>query len=175
MHTKENHRTSKTNFQVEKATTTKDWKKEEDKMIEIGRVCVKIAGRDAGKKCVIVDILKGQYVMIDGETRRRKCNLAHLEPLDEKIDINKGASHDTVKKALEKLNIETRETKPKKKTIRPRKLRRSKLAKRTETPRVSGAQKSKTFLAKEEPKEKKVKKAVKAKPEAPKEKAEEKK
>ena len=101
-------------------------------MIEVGRICVKIAGRDAGKKCVIVDILKGQYVMIDGETRRRKCNLAHLEPLDEKIDINKGASHDTVKTALKKIGIETKETKPKKKTIRPRTLRRSKLAKAPE-------------------------------------------
>ncbi|MBN1644501.1 50S ribosomal protein L14e [Candidatus Woesearchaeota archaeon] len=99
-------------------------------MIEIGRLCVKIAGRDAGKKCIIIDILEGPYVMIDGETRRRKCNIAHLEPLEEKIDIKKGASHDESKKALEKISIPTRETKAKKKTIRPRKLRRSKLAKK---------------------------------------------
>ncbi len=109
-------------------------------MIEVGRICVKIAGRDANKKCIIVDILKGQYVMIDGETRRRKCNLAHLEPLDDKINIKKGASHDEVKTALKKISLETRETKPKKKTVRPRKLRRSKLAKK-ETPAEKKAKK----------------------------------
>ena len=27
-------------------------------MIEIGRICVKLAGRDAGGECVVVDVLK---------------------------------------------------------------------------------------------------------------------
>jgi len=69
-------------------------------MVDIGRVCVKIAGRDAGKKCVVVDVLGKEMVMIDGETRRRKCNLAHIEPLDKKVDIKKGASHEDVMAAL---------------------------------------------------------------------------
>jgi len=69
-------------------------------MVDIGRVCVKIAGRDAGKKCVVVDVLGKEMVMIDGETRRRKCNLAHIEPLDKKVDIKKGASHEEVMAAL---------------------------------------------------------------------------
>ena len=70
-------------------------------MIQIGRVCVKIAGRDAGKKCVIVDILDDNYVLIDGETRRRKCNILHLEPLKEVIKIKKKASHEEIKKEFE--------------------------------------------------------------------------
>ena len=41
-------------------------------MIEVGRLCVKIAGRDAGKKCVITELIDEKLVMIDGETRRRK-------------------------------------------------------------------------------------------------------
>ena len=69
-------------------------------MVDIGRVCVKIAGRDAGKKCVVVDVLGKEMVMIDGETRRRKCNIAHIEPLDKKVDIKKGASHEEVLAAL---------------------------------------------------------------------------
>lgn len=101
-------------------------------MISIGRICVKIAGRDAGKRCVIVDILDGPFVLIDGETRRRKCNIMHLEPLEQKIDIKKGASHEEVKDIFTKMGITVLETKPKAKTVRPRKLRRSKLAK-TET------------------------------------------
>ncbi|MBI4146492.1 50S ribosomal protein L14e [Candidatus Woesearchaeota archaeon] len=69
-------------------------------MIEIGRVCVKIAGRDAGKKCVIIDILDEKNVLIDGETRRKKCNIAHLEMLPQTLEVTKGASHETVCNAL---------------------------------------------------------------------------
>ena len=69
-------------------------------MLEIGRVCVKLAGRDAGKTAVIVDILKEPFVLIDGEVRRRKCNIKHLEPLEKTIEIKKNASHTEVLKAL---------------------------------------------------------------------------
>jgi len=41
-------------------------------MIEIGRLCVKIAGRDAGLKCVIVDILKDYLIRWDLITKIRK-------------------------------------------------------------------------------------------------------
>ena len=74
-------------------------------MIEVGRVCVKIAGRDSGKKCVVVDVLEKSIVLIDGETRRRKCNACHLEPLKKKLAIKKGASHEEVMAALKKSGI----------------------------------------------------------------------
>lgn len=38
--------------------------------MEIGRVCIKIAGRDAGMKCVVVEQLDNNFVLIDGQTRR---------------------------------------------------------------------------------------------------------
>jgi large subunit ribosomal protein L14e len=97
-------------------------------MIGIGRVCVKIAGRDAGKKCVVADVLDDNYVLIDGETRRRKCNIGHLEPLDKKVDINKNASHADVAKAFEALGYGMHTSKPKKAGMRPRRARKSKLA-----------------------------------------------
>ena len=50
-------------------------------MFEIGRLCVKIAGRDAGLKCLVVEVIDDNYVLIDGQTRRRKCNIKHLEPV----------------------------------------------------------------------------------------------
>lgn len=78
-------------------------------MIEVGRVCLKIAGRDAGKKCVVVDLPSKNYALIDGQTRRRKCNIIHLEPLKEKLEIKKGAPHEEVVKELKKLGIETSE------------------------------------------------------------------
>lgn len=92
-------------------------------MFEIGRLCVKLAGRDAGLKCVVVDILEGRFVLIDGETRRRKCNILHLEPLGQVLSIEKNASHDDVVKAFKELGIEVITTKPKQKTEKPRKLR----------------------------------------------------
>lgn len=97
-------------------------------MIEIGRLCVKIAGRDAGKKCVVVDILDDNFVLIDGETRRRKCNIFHIDAFDQVLAIKKGASHDEVADALKKIGVEARKTKAKAKTVKPITLRRSKLA-----------------------------------------------
>jgi ribosomal protein L14E/L6E/L27E len=41
-------------------------------MIEIGRLVVKLAGRDAGLKGVIIEILANNYVLIDVQVRRRK-------------------------------------------------------------------------------------------------------
>jgi len=73
--------------------------------IEVGRLCVKLAGRDAGKECVIVDTLDKSFVLIDGNTRRKKANVAHLELLPQKADIKKGASHEEVVKALQELGI----------------------------------------------------------------------
>ena len=93
-------------------------------MIEIGRLCVKLAGRDAGKTCVVVDIVDKNTVLIDGQTRRRKCNLLHLEPLKETVDVKKGASHDEVAKAFSALKLEVFSPKTKeKKSERPRRKR----------------------------------------------------
>ncbi len=95
-------------------------------MIEVGRLCVKLAGRDAGLKCVIVEVIDDNYVLIDGQTRRRKCNVNHLEPLKQLVKIKKGASRAEVKKAFKELNLEVRETKPKPAAERPKKKPRVK-------------------------------------------------
>ena len=89
-------------------------------MIEVGRVCVKIAGRDAGLKCVVVDILD-RFVLVDGQTRRRKCNPMHLEPLEQKLSIDKGASHANVVSAFKDIGVEIveRKTKAKAPSVKP--------------------------------------------------------
>jgi len=81
--------------------------------IEIGRVCVKNAGREQGKKCVIVDVLDKSYVVITGPkkitgVKRRRVNVQHLKPTEEKIKIGKGAPDEEIIKALKS------EEKPKK-------------------------------------------------------------
>jgi large subunit ribosomal protein L14e len=82
-------------------------------MFEIGRICMKIAGRDAGKKCVIIDVFDQHYVMIDGQTRRRKCNINHLEPLNQLVQISKNALVPEVIRVLKEISIEVEEKKPK--------------------------------------------------------------
>lgn len=94
-------------------------------MIEIGRVVVKTAGRDASKKGIILDILDDNYILIDGETRRRKVNILHVEPLNQVIKIGKNAPHEEVSKALDELGIKALQTKPKPKTQKPIKKRKS--------------------------------------------------
>jgi large subunit ribosomal protein L14e len=94
-------------------------------MIEVGRLCVKIAGRDAGRKCVIVDVVDKQFCVIDGDVRRRKCNMLHLEPLDQVLTIKKGASSEDVKKEFNKLGFDVWKTKPKQAGERPRQQRSS--------------------------------------------------
>ena len=74
--------------------------------IEIGRLCVKQKGRETGMKCVIVDIVDKSFVLITGPkkvsgVKRRRVNINHLQPLEEKIDISRGASDEEIASALE--------------------------------------------------------------------------
>ncbi|MFP3950908.1 MAG: 50S ribosomal protein L14e [Candidatus Bathyarchaeia archaeon] len=73
--------------------------------INVGRVCIKTTGRDAGRRCVIVDIIDRNYVLATGPkevtgVRRRRVNINHLKPLDEMLDIPRGASDEEVAEAL---------------------------------------------------------------------------
>ncbi|MBI4448696.1 50S ribosomal protein L14e [Candidatus Woesearchaeota archaeon] len=95
-------------------------------MMEVGRVCTKVAGRDAGARCVIVDVIDAHYVLVDGATRRRKCNMIHLEPSQEMLDLKKGASHEIVVEAFEKRGWPVMSTKPHETPKRPVHVRKAK-------------------------------------------------
>ena len=81
-------------------------------MFEIGTVCVKTAGRDAGKTCVVVEAAKDGFVVVEGETRRRKCNIRHLEATEKTVEVKSGASHTEVMKALGIAPKENKSRKP---------------------------------------------------------------
>ena len=69
--------------------------------IEVGRICVKTAGREAGEKCVIIDIIDEKFVEVVGTSiKNRKCNIKHLEPVDQTIEI-KSDDVEEIKKQLE--------------------------------------------------------------------------
>ena len=73
--------------------------------IDVGRVCIKMAGRDMGGKCVIIDIVDDTNVLVSGDdVRRRKVNISHLELLSDVVDVKKGASDADVANALQKLD-----------------------------------------------------------------------
>ena len=74
-------------------------------MLDVGRICIKTAGREAGKKCVIVEVLDRNFVVIDGNVRRKRCSTSHLEPLKDTIELKKGASHEEITAAFKKLKI----------------------------------------------------------------------
>jgi len=76
------------------------------RVYDVGRICVKTAGREAGRKCVVVDIIDDNFVLVTGPkpltgVKRRRANIKHLEPTPYKIDIPRGASDEEVLKALE--------------------------------------------------------------------------
>jgi len=79
-------------------------------LYEPGRICVKVAGREAGSYCVIVEQKDDNYVIITGPKelsgiRRRSCNVRHLEPLETVLSIKSGADDATVEKAISEAGL----------------------------------------------------------------------
>ena len=96
-------------------------------IFEVGRLCMKIAGRDAGRKCVVVEHVDDHFVIVDGNVRRKKVNVKHLDPLAEVLKVKTGAGHEEVQKLFEKLGLPVWETKAKKAAERPRVQRKVKV------------------------------------------------
>jgi len=80
-------------------------------MFDVGRLCVKTAGREIGKHCVVIGKVKEDgFVLVTGPksatgVRRRRCNLAHLRPLDEVITIKADATDEEILSIYEKMNF----------------------------------------------------------------------
>jgi large subunit ribosomal protein L14e len=104
-------------------------------MFEIGRVVKKTVGRESGKIGVVVEVIDKNTVLIDGEVKRRKCNINHLMPLSQKLELEKGASTEHIRKLLEhhkiiehKKEVKHIARKERKKGIKPKKQHKSKTA-----------------------------------------------
>ena len=74
--------------------------------IEIGRICVKQVGRENGKKCVVIDVMDKSFVLVTGPkkvtgVKRRRVNINHIMPLQEKIEVKRGASDEEVAQVLD--------------------------------------------------------------------------
>jgi len=78
--------------------------------LTVGRVAMKIAGREAGKYCVVIKAAKDNFVEVTGPKvltgiKRRRCNIEHLEPTEHQVKIVTEASDRAVIDALEKDGI----------------------------------------------------------------------
>ncbi len=74
--------------------------------IEVGRICVKQVGRENGKKCVVIDVMYKSFVLVTGPkkvtgVKRRRVNINHVMPLQDKIEVKRGASDDEVAQVLD--------------------------------------------------------------------------
>lgn len=114
-------------------------------MFEVGRLCLKLKGRDSNNYAVIVEIIDDTYVLIDGNVRRKKCNKKHLEPLEKKFDVKIKASTSDVHKVLENEGL----------------LKVKKIVKRTKQPKKA-SKTSEKKAEKPEPKKKESESKIKA-------------
>jgi len=74
--------------------------------IEVGRVCVKMVGRESGRKCVIVDVMDKSFVVVTGPkkvtgVKRRRVNINHVSPTEDVIQIKRGASDEEVTQMID--------------------------------------------------------------------------
>ena len=82
-------------------------------MFEIGRLCMKTAGREAGKYCVVVKKMDDKFVLVTGPkeltaVKRRRCNINHLEPMMEVLEIKSDAPDSDVLKAYHSSKLTAR-------------------------------------------------------------------
>ncbi len=84
-------------------------------VLEIGRVCLKLVGREAGKYAVVVKATgkakdEKSFVFVTGPrlltgVKRRKCNIDHLKATEYKLEIAEDAPDEQVITAYEKAGL----------------------------------------------------------------------
>ena len=79
-------------------------------LYEIGRICVKTMGREAGSLCVVIEKKDESYVLVTGPrqlsgVKRRNCNIRHLEPLETMLTIAADADDEAIEKAIEEAGL----------------------------------------------------------------------
>jgi large subunit ribosomal protein L14e len=75
--------------------------------IEVGSICIKTCGREAGCRCVIVDVVDKNFALVTGPpkitgVKRRRVNIKHLEKTGDKVNIMKGSTDEEVAQVLNK-------------------------------------------------------------------------
>ena len=71
---------------------------------------MKIAGREAGGLCIVIEKKDESYVLVTGPrqlsgVKRRTCNIRHLEPLETILTIAADADDEAIEKAIEEAGL----------------------------------------------------------------------
>lgn len=71
--------------------------------LEAGMVCVKLRGREAGKKAVVLefDSKKGLAVIAGKGVKKKTCNPKHLLPTGRVVKVKKGMKAEEAAKLIE--------------------------------------------------------------------------
>jgi len=130
--------------------------------LEVGRVCMKITGREAGKYCVVVKKENSAFVVVTGPRiltgiKRRRSNIAHLEPTQYIIEIPENAADEVVLDGFEKALLFTK-LGLKKPSAAQVKSEKAKVQAPKETPKEEKKEKVEDKKETKEAKEKKAKK-----------------
>ncbi|MEM2910085.1 MAG: 50S ribosomal protein L14e [Nitrososphaerota archaeon] len=77
---------------------------------EVGRICFKTMGREAGQKCVVVSVADKNFVLVTGPksltgVRRRRVNVSHLAFTPYKLNIKENASDEEVLKTIQESGL----------------------------------------------------------------------
>jgi len=81
--------------------------------LDIGTLCMKVAGREAGGLCVVIKHVDKTFIMVTGPKlvtgiKRRRCNIEHLEPTEIKLSIKEDATDEEIIEAYKKANAITK-------------------------------------------------------------------
>ena len=81
--------------------------------LEVGRVCMKVSGRESGNICTVIKQIDKTFVAVTGprlvtQVKRRRCNIEHLEPTEIKLDVKEDASDEEIIEAYKKSNVITK-------------------------------------------------------------------
>lgn len=84
-----------------------------NRFVEIGRVCLINRGEDAGKLCVIVDVIDGTRALVDGPSSvngvsRQPMNFKRLALTDIVIKVPVGARLKTLTKAYKAADVDAK-------------------------------------------------------------------
>jgi len=80
--------------------------------LEVGRVVMKTAGREAGKYAVVLKKMDNAFVLISGpkmltDVKRRRCNINQLQSLPHILEIKEDAADEDIIAAMEKAGLIT--------------------------------------------------------------------
>jgi len=78
--------------------------------LTVGKICMKTAGREAGRYCVVLKKIDNNFFLVTGPkvlngVKKRRCNIDHLEPTEHSVKIEAEASDKAVIQAYEKAGL----------------------------------------------------------------------